>query len=217
MPERSLLQIILLNIYYIGVAIAFLIKDIFWLRIIMIFAGIAMIIQGFISQNSYIIMWMSLFTVINSLQVARILYENRKIKLPPDLMELYEQSFQDMSRKEFLMFWNMGTEKKAKAGSMICQDGVDQQEIILIIKGVVRIEKSGREIAILKRGYFTAEMSYLTGLPPSANVVALSEIKYITWDFNVLFRLKEVYPDTHNKLQLIISKDLTNKLKRYLN
>jgi len=87
MPEW---RFILLNIYYLGVAIAFLVKDILTLRIIMIIAGLCMIGHGFLSDNKIVIFWLSLFTIINSVQEFFLLDLSRHniLKHPDEVVQL---------------------------------------------------------------------------------------------------------------------------------
>jgi len=213
MPD---LQLILLNIYYIGVAIAFLVKDILTLRIIMIIAGICMILQGFMTDNSTVIFWLSLFTVINLIQVIRILYENRGIKLIKDIENLYKKIFSDMTRKEFQHLWVQGEIVTVDKQELICKDGSRPEQIFLLIHGKCQVKKGKEDVALLERGNFIAEMGYLTGKEASADVTSLSSVTYICWTHKKLNRLKELYPQVHNKFHLIISKDLSEKLKKYL-
>ncbi|MBN2460031.1 MAG: cyclic nucleotide-binding domain-containing protein [Candidatus Cloacimonetes bacterium] len=216
MPSESMLQIILLNAYYAGVAVAFLVKDILWLRVIMILAGICMILQAIMAANKFIISWISLFVVINTIQIIRILHENREIKLEPELLRIYQLVFTDMTKKEFRLLWNMGKTSEVKKDELFCADGLVLNKLILITRGRARVLKSNKPVADLITGNFIAEMSFLTGKVPSADVVALENTFCIIWHLNILNRLKELYPNIYNKLQLILSKDLTEKLKRYL-
>ena len=88
--------------------------------------------------------------------------------------------------------------------------------MIQIIDGTAVVKKNDKVVAQLTRGYFVAEMQYLMDEKPSADVVAETDIRIIVWKHAKLRRLKETYPDLYNKFHLILSKDLTYKLKRYL-
>ncbi len=59
-------------------------------------------------------------------------------------------------------------------------------------------------------------MGFLTGKEASADVITGSSVTYVCWTHKKLTRFKEVYPEIYNKFHLIISKDLTEKLKKYL-
>jgi len=209
-------KLILLNLHYVGSAIAFLVKDIFTLRIIMIIAGLCKITEGYLSDNRTVIFWVGLFTLINIVQVIRIIYENRGVKLAEELEDLYKQIFYDMNRKEFQRFWLQGELKTVVEDSLLCKDGDKADRIYLIINGNASVLKKNKKIADLSRGSFVAEMGYLTGKEISADVKTNSPVTYIFWTHKTLNYIKEVYPVIYNKFHLIISKDLTQKLKKYL-
>lgn len=216
MISRDIIQIILLNVYYLGVAVAFLVKDILWLRVIMIIAGFCMISQAILGQNLIIIGWVSLFTMINIIQVIIILHENRDIKLNPDLNSIYEMIFKNLTKREFQLLWEKSEREFIDAEKYLCRDGDELDRIILIISGNALVSKNGRTAAQLKTGSFVAEMSYLTHLPTSADVIATSATEIRFWTHKTLQRIERLYPDLHNKFQLVLSRDLTNKLKNYL-
>ncbi|KQC06980.1 MAG: hypothetical protein APR54_06530 [Candidatus Cloacimonas sp. SDB] len=209
-------KLILLNLHYVGSAIAFLVKDIFTLRIIMIIAGLCKITEGYLSDNRTVIFWVGLFTLINIVQVIRIIYENRGVKLVKELEDIYKQVFYDMNRKEFQRFWLQGELKTVEENSLLCTDGDKADRIFLIINGNASVLKKNEKIADLDRGNFAAEMGYLTGKEISADVKSNSTMTYIFWTHKTLNYIKEIYPIIYNKFHLIISKDLTQKLKKYL-
>lgn len=213
---KMTVDIILLNMYYIGTAIGFIIKEILWLRVVIIVAGLCMITRGIIIENYIVVFWMSMFVVINILQVIRILLEKRPVKLSQDIKDLYENLFDEMTTREFMLFWKMGEKKTLEPDKYLCHDDVPIEEIVLVTDGDVEVVKNEKHIARLGRGYFIAEMQYLVGANPSADVITRSEVKVIAWKHKKLQRLKDTYPYIYNKFQLILSKDLTNKLKRYL-
>jgi len=216
MYMKMTLTIILLNMYYIGTAIGYIIKEILWLRVVIIFAGLCMITRGIIIDNYIIVFWISLFVVINIIQVIRILLEKRPVPISEDIRDLYENLFDKMSTREFILFWKMGDKRTLGPNKYLCHDNVPIDEIVLVIDGYVEVVKNDKHIATLGRGYFIAEMQYLLGVNPSADVMTRSEVKLVAWNHKKLQRLKETYPIIYNKFQLILSKDLTNKLQRYL-
>ncbi|MCK4359635.1 MAG: cyclic nucleotide-binding domain-containing protein [Candidatus Cloacimonetes bacterium] len=216
MPEIINIKMILLNSYYVGLAVALLIKDILWLRTVMIIAGICVITYGILSSNNVIVGWNSLFATINIFQVIRILIENKGVKIDENVLDIYNNVFSDMAKKEFLRFWKQGQILSSNSGDIICKDGVIQEDIFFIINGKVTVQKNEKKIVELSRGHFVAEMGFLTGKPASADVIAGENLRYIMWSYKKLKHLNEINPDFLSKLQLIISKDLTQKLRKYL-
>ena len=53
----------------------------------------------------------------------------------------------------------------------------------------------------------------MTGDPASAGVIAVGEVGYMAWDRKVLYQFKKDNPDLLIKLQMLLGKDLANKLK----
>ena len=84
---------------------------------------------------------------------------------------------------------------------------------MLIINGQVIIEKHRKEITRLTVGSFVAEMSFLTSEPASADVKCNGEVEYIAWSQEQLKNLNHINPDLLIKIQVILGKDLSSKLK----
>jgi len=203
---------ILLNLYYVGVAAAFLVREIFWLRIVMIFAACCVISYGVITSNTTVIIWNSIFLTINSVWVLRLYIERRPIPLDDDIRDLYHTIFSEMSKQEFLHLWKQGTIKKGE-NETLCKKGELYNSVSCVISGNVLVHKSDSRVLYLGRGKFFAEMSFLTRQPASADVTAEEEVTYISWSRHVVEHMKKVYPELPQKLQLIIGKDLVFKLQ----
>ena len=88
--------------------VAFTVRDILWLRILLVSAQLSLFSYGLISANIPVAFWNALFFAINGYQVIRLFQQRRPIELPVELVDLYEQLFSSMRRREFLYFWQMG-------------------------------------------------------------------------------------------------------------
>ena len=100
----------------------------------MVIAGICMIIQGILADNSIIIAWITLFTIINTFQIIRILRERRDIKLAPETDYFYQRIFYDLTKKEFQILWNQGERKKIEKGGLLCRENVNLEAILIILE-----------------------------------------------------------------------------------
>jgi len=200
------------NVGYILMLGAFIVHDILWLRIILISAQMSLITYGIFSGNPQVIFWNSLFVLINSFQAVRLIRRRRPIELPSDIIDLYEKYFTSMLRREFLYFWNMGTVHKVD-NELLIKQGSQQYAISLILSGAVKIIKDGSHIVDLTRGSFIAEMSFLTGKPATADVYAEGTVRYISWNQKKLKDCEKLNPQLLIKIQNILGKDLTEKIK----
>jgi len=99
--------VILQNVYFIGTAIGFIIKEIFWLRLVLIVAGLCMIARGIILQDYVIVFWMSLFGVINLVQVIRILLEKKEVHIDAGILDLYKKIFIEHRFSRHAITWDI--------------------------------------------------------------------------------------------------------------
>ena len=206
------MQDILINIGYILMLGAFVVYDILWLRSILISAQLSLLSYGVFTDNYAVIFWNGLFVIINTIQVIYLIKQRQPIELPTDLLDLYENYFKEMRRREFLYFWNMGTVNKVN-DKLLIKQGEHQKEISLILSGLIEVKKNQNKIAELNRGSFIAEMSFLTGKPASADVYAKGTVRYIAWNQKKLKDCEKLNPQLLIKIQNILGKDLAEKVK----
>ena len=203
---------LLFNFGYVIMFLALLVRDILWLRIILMSAQLVLFSYGIITENYSIIFWNILFFSINAFQVLQLFSERRPIELPAEIVDIYENIFSTMSSREFLNFWNMGSIRNMENQQLIKANSI-QESLFLLISGKVSVKNSGKLIAKLERGSFLAEMSFLTGNPSTADVFADGKISYIYWEQEKLNDLKKIDVHLFVKLQNILGKDLTEKVK----
>ena len=203
---------ILLNLGYVLMLIAFVVRDILWLRSILLIGHLSLVVYALLVNNRMVAFWNIIFFFINTIQVVRLIRERRPIELPSGLTDLYEKIFSAMSRREFLFFWNMGSIKEISENLLI-RKGDYLHELSLILSGSVNVVKDGKNIAQLSRGSFIAEMSFVTGESASADIIANGRVQYISWNQEKLRSLKQLNPELLIKIQNILGKDLAVKIK----
>ena len=104
--------IILLNFGYLLTFGALAIRDVLWLRIVLISSQFCLFIYNYLFVLNYFAsFWMVFFILINSYMVIKIFNERRIRIIPDEIRDLYEDIFKELSTSEFLYFWNMGTIK----------------------------------------------------------------------------------------------------------
>ena len=212
MFELKSLDLVLINLGYFLMLAALLVRDILWLRGILIAAQLSLFSYGFHSGNTAVAFWNFIFVIINLFQVIRLIKERKPIDLPDELVDLYDNIFSSMRRREFFYLWQMGQKEKITDGRII-QAGKRQTKIALILSGRVIVENKQVKIAELTRGSFIAEMSFLTGEPASADVLADGEVELMVWEQEKIRNLNQINPDLFIKIQNILGKDLSVKLK----
>jgi len=201
------------NVIYI---FSYLVRDILWLRILIVIA-ILFVIPFYYYQPVPLMVpvyWNLLFVGINIVQIGFLLAERRSVKLSDVEKKLYEQVFRRLTPREVSKLFKIAQWKTLSQGSMLVQQDIHLDSLMLIHEGVASVNIDGREVAKLGEGHFVGEMSYLTGGAASANVVADSDLEYVMWPTTNLEPFLRKQPDLRTALNAIIGIDLAGKLGR---
>ena len=197
---------------YIFTFLAISIKDVLWLRIVLAIAQTLLGIYQWMENRIDVVVWNSIFTIINCYHIYRIKDERTPIKIPDEINDIYKNMFKNFTTKEFINFWNLGDYKIIK-NSQIVFEGKKQEHLLLILSGEASVIKENKVINTLGRGKFVGEMSLITNEPASADIISKNEIKYIMWDQQMLKHFEQTNKDLWIKLHNILSKDLIDKIK----
>ena len=87
------------------IAFSFLVKDIFWLRILSIAASLFSVFYNYVipAEPMWLaINWNFVFIAVNIYHIGVILYEKREVKMDDKNQELYDTLFKEMTPVEYL-------------------------------------------------------------------------------------------------------------------
>jgi Cyclic nucleotide-binding domain len=197
--------------------VAYLLKDILWLRLLTIlscFAGMAF--NYFVPATPLwsVINWNILFAVINIVQVALIVKERSGIHFSEEEQELHETLFKQFAPFEFMKLLRIAKWSDAKAGEVLAIEQQPIDRVMLIYNGRLSVEANGKEVAQLKDGNFIGEMSFITGGVATATVRTLETTRYLAWPKIEIDKLLRRNPSMQSKMQGTFSIDLSKKLAR---
>jgi len=195
--------------------IALSVRDVLWLRIILIIAECGLFVRSsfFLDPPNYhVAFWNIVFIIVNITMAIRIMNERRPVPIPDDLKDLYEHVFFRKTSKEFIAFWGRG-EIINYNNEYLIREGDKQDKLILILFGKCKVIKNEKELAVLGREKFVAEMSYLTGEPASADVKADGKMTVVCWDSKTLKDIKANDTKMWLKIKDSLTRDLIEKLK----
>jgi CRP-like cAMP-binding protein len=201
---------VLLNLGYGLNLIALSVRDVLLLRIVLLPAQVSFLAWGLVAGIRATVAWNIVFISINLFQVLRILRERRPITLPADIADIYKESFSGLRPREFWLFWETGRERTVCDEPFVRQ-GEKPNDLIFIVSGAAKVVRNGSAVAVLNAGQFAAEMSFLSGNPATADVVADGAVALKAWNQNQLSLLENVNPALLLKLQRVLSQDLAAK------
>jgi hypothetical protein len=207
-------MIVLIHIANVLYLVSYLVKDILWLRLLTVVAGL-FLLAFYILQPVPLwpaIGWNTLFLLINARQIHLLLLERRPVALPPDALRLHRLAFRSLTPREFANLLRVGAWQDIPAGERFVRRGEALDRVMIIVEGRVQVETPG-ELVALGPGRFVGEMSYITGKAPQADVVAAEATRIVSWPQGELRAFLAKNAELRAMMQMVIGEDLVAKLR----
>lgn len=195
--------------------VAYLLRDILWLRFLTIlscFAGI--VFNYFVPATPLwtVIGWNTLFALINIVQIGIIIRERTGIHFTEEEKELHETLFKSFAPFEFMKLMRIATWRQAAPGDVVAIEGQALDSVMMIYNGRLSVEVKGKQLAELQDGNFIGEVSFISGGEATATVRATEPTRYLTWKKKDIDQLLKRNPGMRLALQAMLSTDLSRKL-----
>ena len=197
------------------IAFSFLVKDIFWLRIVSIAASLFSVLYNYIIPVEPMwlaINWNFVFIVVNLYHIAVILYEKREVKMDDKNEELYQTLFSEMTPVEYLKISRAAEWVTLKPGQRLITQGMPVPDLYLIYNGTVDVAVDGRWVAELKDGQFVGEMSFLTEKVATASCIVKYEAQCLVWKQREFKDLLKRNPSLYFTIQSVLSAQVSDAL-----
>jgi len=197
------------------IALSFLVKDIFWLRLMSITASCFSIFYNyFIPAEPMIIaiFWNGVFIAVNLYHIGIILYEKRKVKMDDKNEELYSTLFKDMTPVEYLKISRAAQWETLKPNMRIITQGMPVPDLYLIYNGTVDVLVDNKRITDLRDGEFVGEMSFLTEKVATATCKVKHETQCLVWKQRDFKELLKRNPSLYFTIQSVLSAQVSDKL-----
>jgi CRP-like cAMP-binding protein len=95
---------------------------------------------------------------------------DRKLELLRDV-----PLFSDLNSRDLAELGGLVDEVDVSAGKVLCQEGSRGDEFFVIVDGNVRVERQGRELAVLGPGQFLGEVALVDEGPRTATATATTD------------------------------------------
>lgn len=193
---------------------SYLVKDVLWLRVLSVIAGIVLL--GYYARLPMplwpVITWNILFAVINTWQISLLLRERRPVKFRPDERLLYELAFRRLTQREFAKLLAIGQWRDVAPGERITRRGEELDQLTVLVSGRVRVESDGRPVAELRPGCLVGEMGFFTSRTSNADVIAVEPTRTVSWRDDMLRKLLATNVELRAALQQVVGEDLAVKM-----
>ncbi len=163
---------------------AYIVRDIFWLRVLSVIAG-AMTFPYFIFQQEVLLsalFWQAAFVLINLVNIAHLIYSRRTVPMTEQQQHLKNMVFRNLTPRETVEILNLATWHDSDTNDSMIRQGESPNRLYLLYAGTVSINTADQHLAHRGPGCFLGELNFLTGSPNMADVVFTSPGQYICWD-----------------------------------
>ncbi len=196
--------------------VAYCVRDILWLRLFAVAASL-IAMPYFVLQPAPLwvpLAWSGLFAAINGFQSWRLFLERRPVKLTPEEEEVRRAAFPDLSPRNALQIFAIGSWTNLAAGGRLLERGKLAEQLSLIVRGKVQVKRDEQVLGEMTAGEIVGSAMLLTGTPAEVDAVVSEPVRVLRWESGTLERFLNAHPDTRIVLQRHLARDLAGKLQR---
>ncbi|MBU1100753.1 MAG: popeye domain-containing protein [Bacteroidetes bacterium] len=214
MQEFFVILFFIANIIYTS---SYAVRDIMWLRILTIMGALCTFPYFFFQDTPLwsALFWQTMFITINAVNLVFLYLERRPVDLDDDQKRLHLLVFRSLKHKEMLKLLSLAQWQTIGKGEKIIEKGAVIDNLYLLFRGEAEVESDGKIRAHLRDGRFMGEMSYITGQPTSANIIATEDTRYLSWTKESLNKFFVKNSTIKNVMQAILGYDMAEKLKAH--
>ena len=186
-----------------------------WLRSTLIIAALLELYYSFNITSEPLwtdIIWSIVFVGTNLWWVSVLYYEKLTLNLGDHEKRMLELTFSKMNPTHFKKLLRLGTIRTVPENTSLIKEKTQINELMLIIKGLVKITRNDKILAYVKDGRFVGEMSFMSGETTTADCDTLEETEMIVWDKAILTEFLKKNEDIKKELNDVFSEDLIKKL-----
>jgi CRP-like cAMP-binding protein len=217
-PSSTIPADYLLHGAFFLTALAFLVRDVLWLRLLAILANVLLITaglragMGMLSPTQY---WYILLIAINTVHAGVLVYERRLMRLTPEEQRLYASTFAALDRVHVKKLLRAGRWRWLEEGEVLAKAGEKPDRLMLICEGRAEVSVDQRRIAELTPGRFVCEISFITQKPANATVRARGPLRCLIWEHPALERRLARDPELCAVMNAAIGSNLAAKISSH--
>ena len=191
-------------------------KDIVWLRSLTI-CGNIFVVPFYVHNFDTLwvsIIWVGIYTAINSVMLFLIYLERRPIELNDLEQKIYDSTFKSLEPRLYKKIIDMGTWEDIKPDVTLVNRDSELDSLMLVVEGEAEVILKHGERKIIPTGGFIGEQSFITGQKTSADVTTGEEkTKILRWNSNILRNYIKDKESLKDNIDLILTADLIHKIR----
>jgi len=203
------------HLNYILVILSVSMSNMRWLRIFAIASGVTGVFYyGFLTSDRISATWEFVFTMVNAVQLAVVLFAGRRRVTDEDEMFFVRTVMPTLEANLRALMLKRARWVTREPGDVLVEEGAQSPQLVFIARGAASVEAAGVMVGVCGPGDFLGEMSFLTGRPASATVRVSNEIRCCVYDPAALRILIRKNPGIRQALEFSFNRNLVGKLER---
>lgn len=203
------------NLAFAVGAVAFLLRDILYLRVVAMVAqaGFAYVaIRQPAWPDAPHLYWYLAFFGINAVQSAILFYERRLLHLSPEEESLRVLAFPALDPTAVRRILRRGTWVDLEPGEVLAREGELPDYVLVLARGTADVTLHDRPVAQVKAGEFVGEIAFLADRPATATVRACERGRAMAWPRPRLHRWVSRDNEMHAAMYAAMGLNLAEKI-----
>ncbi len=209
---------IVLHLAYLLFAVAYAMKDVFWMRIVLIVGATVDIYYRIylMPEVGYTdIYWCFGDIVINLYQFIMLYRERKGLMFNDEEKSIYNLVFSKVPQIQYKRLLKVAEWQSVAENTQLVTQGTDLETLMIISDGVANVEVDGKVLTYLRAGNFIGEMSFLTGGLTTANVTTLTPTRLLVFNRARLRELLSKDEEIDRAMHSVFNGDLLAKLTKH--
>lgn len=202
---------LILNLAYVLLIGGGLTRNILWLRTMLLLAAFGFITYGLVQDIPSMVAWNIVTGGLHGSRIVRTLRTRKLVALTASEAQIRDWLFPGMSEFDFNILWSMGAEV-TYSEAMLIEQGTVPTTVSVITDGEVSVARDGEIFKRLGVGLLVGEMSFVSGEPAHASVIADDVVVVRQWNQRQLASLDQVHPQSAKAFQSLMTRDLVRKV-----
>lgn len=213
--QFSITEFIITSIFNLFYLAGFIVKDILWLRVLIIIGFNIELVYHFRDLHApewAEIVWCGFYILVNGYQFTMLYRERRNLKFTDEELALHAKVFKDMPKSAFRKLLNIAGQEDLPTDFVMVHQNTMIDKLALISDGLAKIEVDDAIVSYVRNGQFVGEMSFLSGNLTTATVTTIDETRCLLWDKEQLKELMKKDIEVETSLRMVFNSDLLSKL-----
>ncbi len=209
----------LIHAGFLLVALAFLLRDILYLRLVAMGAYSFFIcyqLAAGVPASWPVFGWYVLFAAINAVQAAILWHQRRLEHLTPEERTLYDIAFPALDVGAVRRFMRRGKWRNLQHGETLTIQGESCAYVYAVLEGCIAIDVDGRPVAQGGPGQFIGEIGFLAkGAATATTLVTSEQARVLAWSRQDLDKMLRRSPELQSTVHAAIGRDLARKIAEH--